>query len=95
MVSGTKLFSGDALIRIMSSAPILSCSMVSFSEPRAPLGNTLTPSLPPLAVRELLAHELDGLDGRIIGGVDVGRAEIACVGGNGRHRQCSGCDDTG
>ena len=28
--------------------------------------------------RELLAHELDGLDGRIIGGMDVGGTEIAC-----------------
>ena len=58
MVSGTKLFKGDALIRIMSSAPILSCSMVSFSEPRAPLGNTFTPSLPPLAVASCLPMNL-------------------------------------
>ena len=28
--------------------------------------------------RELLAHELDGLDGRVVGGMDVGGAEIAC-----------------
>jgi hypothetical protein len=38
MVSGTTLFSGATLMRIMSSAPRRSCSMLSFSLPSAPLG---------------------------------------------------------
>jgi len=35
MVSGTTLFIGATLMRIMSSAPILTCSIVSFSLPSA------------------------------------------------------------
>ncbi len=38
IVSGTTLFSGATLMRIMSSPPIFSCSIVSFSVPKAPLG---------------------------------------------------------
>jgi len=38
MVSGTTLFSGPVLMRIMSSAPIRSCSMLSFSVPSVPDG---------------------------------------------------------
>ena len=47
MVSGTTLLSGATLMRIMSSPPILSCSIVSRSLPSAAFGNTFTPSLPP------------------------------------------------
>ncbi len=45
IVSGTMLFSGAALMRIMSRPPIFSCSMVSRSAPSVPAGKTLTPSL--------------------------------------------------
>ena len=38
IVSGTTLFSGATLMRIMSSPPIFSCSIVSFSLPKAPFG---------------------------------------------------------
>ena len=48
MVSGTKLLNGATLTRTMSSPPILVCSIVSFSEPSAPLANTLTLCLPPV-----------------------------------------------
>jgi hypothetical protein len=47
IVSGTMLLSGATLIRIMSSPPILSCSTVSRSCPRAAFGNTFTPIFPP------------------------------------------------
>ena len=40
------LFIGATLMRIMSSAPIFTCSMVSFSEPSALLLKTLIESLP-------------------------------------------------
>ena len=38
MVSGTTLLSGATLMRIMSSPPIFSCSIVSLSVPSAPFG---------------------------------------------------------
>ena len=41
-------FIGAMLTRVMSSAPIFAWSMVSFSEPSAPLLKTLILCLPPL-----------------------------------------------
>ncbi len=48
MVAGTMLLNGATLTRTMSSAPILICSIVSFSEPSVLWPNTLTLCLPPV-----------------------------------------------
>ena len=45
-VVGQMLFIGAMLTRVIASAPILVCSMVSFSAPRALLLKTLIESLP-------------------------------------------------
>ncbi len=47
--SGTMPWNADVLTRTMSSAPILTCSTVSFSEPSALSPKTLIVSLPPVA----------------------------------------------
>ena len=47
-VSGQIAFIGPTLTRVKSSAPILTWSMVSFSEPSACLLKTLILCLPPL-----------------------------------------------
>ncbi len=47
--SGTMPWKAAVLTRTMSSAPILTCSTVSFSEPSAPSANTLILSRPPVA----------------------------------------------
>ena len=75
-VSAQMLFIGAMLTRTICSAPILACSMVSFSLPSALLLKTLMVCLPPDSCLEALAHELDGRDGRVVVGVDVGRAEL-------------------
>ena len=67
MVSGTMLFSGATLMRIMSSPPILSCSIVSFSVPSAPFGIDLDAHLAAGLLAQQLAHVPDRLDGRVVG----------------------------
>ena len=48
--SGTMPWNAEVLTRTMSSAPILTCSTVSFSEPSELSPNTLMLSLPPVAL---------------------------------------------
>jgi hypothetical protein len=48
LVAGTMLLNGATLTRTMSSAPILVCSIVSFSEPSVLWPNTLMLCLPPV-----------------------------------------------
>ena len=50
MDSGTIPWKADVFTRTMSSAPILTCSTVSFSEPRELSPKILMVSLPPVAL---------------------------------------------
>ena len=96
-VSGQIAFIGLMLTRVMSSAPILTWSMVSFSLPSAPLVEDLDLVLAAAALLEQFAHVLDGDHGRVVVGVvDVGRTEFGGLGGE-RHarEQCGNGHRTG
>jgi hypothetical protein len=73
----------------MSSAPILTCSTVSFSEPSAPSAKTLILSRPPVSLVSS-SPVLHGQRGRVVLDVDVGRAELARVRGGAGERDRGG-----
>ncbi len=93
--SGTMPWNAEVLTRTMSSAPILTCSTVSFSEPSELSPNTLIVVLATGRLGQLVAHVQDRHDRRIVLGMHVGGTERARRRGRRRHGQCADHDQAG